>query len=165
MPLCWVPVRGGRAAERDSQLGCARRRLWRAALRVVQFVLCFLLTCIVVVPLLFVCCSVKTVLIPTHQFLPLFFPFSSALRGGEGRPRGAFLASRSSSQNRDIVPVVHMQNMLGKTVWVCPASGKGKPVRRISFAQGPGCTWWVRQKDGEVLCVPHGDLILGEQSP
>ena len=55
--------------------------------------------------------------------------------------------------------------MLGKTVWVSPASGKGKPVRGIAFAQGPGCTWWVMRKDGEVRRVPHGDLILGENSP
>ncbi|KAK4807086.1 hypothetical protein QYF61_018427 [Mycteria americana] len=51
--------------------------------------------------------------------------------------------------------------MLGKTVWVTPASGKGKPIRGIAFAQGPGCTWWVMRKDGEVRCVPQGDLILG----
>jgi len=43
----------------------------------------------------------------------------------------------------DKVPVVHMRNMLGKTVWVSPASGKCKSIRRIAFAQGPGCTWWV----------------------
>jgi len=34
----------------------------------------------------------------------------------------------------DKVLVMHMQNMLGKTVCVSPASGKGKPVRRIAFA-------------------------------
>jgi len=39
------------------------------------------------------------------------------------------------------VPVVHMNNMLGKTVWVSPASDKGKPIHGITFAQGPGCTW------------------------
>jgi len=38
------------------------------------------------------------------------------------------------------VLVVHIKNMLGKTVWVVPASGKGKPIRGIAFAQGPGCT-------------------------
>jgi len=65
----------------------------------------------------------------------------------------------------DKVPIVHMWNMMGKTVWVRPASGKGKPVRGIAFAQGPGCTWWVRRKNGEVRCIPHGDLILGENSP
>ncbi|KAK4811029.1 hypothetical protein QYF61_015733 [Mycteria americana] len=62
----------------------------------------------------------------------------------------------------DKFPVVHIKNMLGKTVWVTPASGKGKPIRGIAFAQGPGCTWWVMRKDGEVRCVPQGDLILGE---
>jgi len=66
---------------------------------------------------------------------------------------------------RDKVPVVHMRNMLGIIVWVSPASGKGKPVRGTAFAQGPGCTWWVMRKDGEVQCVPHGDLIWGENSP
>jgi len=55
-------------------------------------------------------------------------------------------------------------NMLGKTVWVSPVSGKGKPVRGTAFAQGPGCPWWVMRKDGEVRCVPHRDLILGENS-
>ena len=64
----------------------------------------------------------------------------------------------------DKVSVVHIKNMLGKTVWVTPASGKGKPIRGIAFAQGPGCTWWVMRKDGEVQCVPQGDLILGENS-
>ncbi|GAB0176375.1 hypothetical protein GRJ2_000102700 [Grus japonensis] len=64
----------------------------------------------------------------------------------------------------DKVPVVRMKNMLGKTVWVISASGKGKPICGIAFAQGPGCTWWVMRKDGEVRCVPQGDLILGENS-
>ncbi|GAB0183648.1 hypothetical protein GRJ2_000830100 [Grus japonensis] len=64
----------------------------------------------------------------------------------------------------DKVPVVRMKNMLGKTVWVIPASGKGKPICGTAFAQGPGCTWWVMRKDGEVRCVPQGDLILGENS-
>ncbi|GAB0205331.1 hypothetical protein GRJ2_002998700 [Grus japonensis] len=64
----------------------------------------------------------------------------------------------------DKVPVVRMKNMLGKTVWVIPASDKGKPISGIAFAQGPGCTWWVMRKDGEIRCVPQGDLILGENS-
>jgi len=49
----------------------------------------------------------------------------------------------------DKVLVVHMRNMLGKTVWVSPALGKGKPVCRIAFAQGPGCNWCMMLKDGE----------------
>jgi len=65
----------------------------------------------------------------------------------------------------DKVLVMHLRNMLGKPVWVSPASGKGKPVHGIAFAQGPGCTWWVMRKDEEVRCVPHGNLILSENSP
>ena len=34
----------------------------------------------------------------------------------------------------DRVPVVHTKSMLGKTVWVLPASGKGKPIRGMAFA-------------------------------
>uniref|UniRef100_A0A8C0ENN5 ribonuclease H n=1 Tax=Bubo bubo TaxID=30461 RepID=A0A8C0ENN5_BUBBB len=65
----------------------------------------------------------------------------------------------------DKVPVVRMRDLLGKMVWVRPAPGKGKPIHGIVFAQGPGCTWWVMQKDGEVRCVPQGDLIVGENTP
>jgi len=42
----------------------------------------------------------------------------------------------------DTVPVVHRKNMLGKAVWVSPASGKDKPIRRIAFPQWHGCTWF-----------------------
>jgi len=65
---------------------------------------------------------------------------------------------------RDKVPVAHMKKVLGKTVWVSPSSGKGKPIHRIAFVQGPGCTWWVMRKDGEFQCISQGDLILGENS-
>ena len=64
----------------------------------------------------------------------------------------------------DKVPVVHGKNMLGKTVWVLPASGKGKPLRGCDFAQGPGCTWWVMQKNGDVHCVPQGNLMMAERN-
>jgi len=57
-----------------------------------------------------------------------------------------------------------MKNTLGKTLWVIPAMGKGKPIRVIAFGQGPGYTWWVMQKDGQVRCVPQGYLILGANS-
>ncbi|RMC01093.1 hypothetical protein DUI87_22359 [Hirundo rustica rustica] len=62
----------------------------------------------------------------------------------------------------DKVPVVHMKSILGKTVCINPTSGKGRSIRGIVFAQGPGSTWWVMQKDGETRCVPQGDLILSE---
>lgn len=40
----------------------------------------------------------------------------------------------------DNVAVVHIKNILGKTLWVITTSGKGKPIRRITFAQGLGNT-------------------------
>ena len=64
----------------------------------------------------------------------------------------------------DKVPVVHVKSMLEKAVWVPPASGKGKPLCGTVFAQGPGCTWWAMQKNGDVQCVPQGKLMLGECS-
>ncbi|KAM6325822.1 uncharacterized protein FN964_016681 [Alca torda] len=64
----------------------------------------------------------------------------------------------------DKVPVVHERNMLGKAVWVSPTAGKGKPIRGTVFAQGPGCTWWVMMENGEVQCVPQGNLTLGENT-
>ena len=63
----------------------------------------------------------------------------------------------------DRVPVVHVK-ILGKTVWVLPAPGKGKHIHGTAFARGPGCTWWVMWEDGGVWCIPQGDLILGENS-
>ena len=57
-----------------------------------------------------------------------------------------------------------MSSMWGKTASVIPALGNGKLLCEIASAQGPGCTWWVMQKDGEVGCVPQGDLVLGEDS-
>ena len=70
----------------------------------------------------------------------------------------------SSLHTGDKVLVVHVKNMLGKAVWVLPASGKGRPLRGTVFAQGPGSTLWVMQKDEGVQCVPQGNLMLGECS-
>ena len=64
----------------------------------------------------------------------------------------------------DKVPVVHIKSTLRKAVWVLPASGKGKPFCGTVFAEGSGCTWWVMQKDGDVQCVPQGNLMAGERS-
>ena len=64
----------------------------------------------------------------------------------------------------DKVPVVHVKSMLGKAAWVLPASGKGKPLCGTVFAQRPGSTLLVMQKDGDVQCVPQGNLMLGECS-
>lgn len=48
--------------------------------------------------------------------------------------------------------------MLGKKLWIIPDSG----ICGIAFAQRLRCTWWVMREDGEVRCVPEGDLIMGE---
>lgn len=53
---------------------------------------------------------------------------------------------------------------MGNTAWVVSASGKGKHIHGIAFAQGPRHTWWVMREDREVQCVPQGDLIPGENS-
>lgn len=63
----------------------------------------------------------------------------------------------------DKVPVLHTGKWLRRSVWHSPPMGKGKPINGIVFAQGPGCTWWAMQKDGETWCVPQGDLTLGEK--
>lgn len=39
------------------------------------------------------------------------------------------------------------KNMLGKTVWVIPVSGKGKMIRETGFAQELGYVWWVMWED------------------
>lgn len=65
----------------------------------------------------------------------------------------------------DKVPVAHIRKWLGKAAWVIPPLGKGKPICGTVFAQGPGCTWWVIQKDQEIWCVPQGDLTLEENNP
>jgi len=70
VPSRWVLVGGSWRAGTHSRLRSSRWRSWRAALWVVQFVLCFPLICIVVVPVPFVCCSVK---------LPLSQPTSFCL--------------------------------------------------------------------------------------
>ncbi|KAK4829996.1 LOW QUALITY PROTEIN: hypothetical protein QYF61_008166 [Mycteria americana] len=68
-------------------------------------------------------------------------------RGSASRAGPARLKLLHAAEG-DKVPVVHIKNMLGKTVWVTPASGKGKPIHGIAFAQGPGCTWWAHKKLG-----------------
>ena len=73
-------------------------------------------------------------------------------------------ASSLHTVKGDKVSVVHVKNMLGIVVWVFPASGKGKPLHGTIFAQGPGSTWWVMQKNEDVQCGTQGNLMLGECS-
>lgn len=79
--------------------------------------------------------------------------------------RGSANPNLLHSVQEDKVPVVHVKDTLGKTVWAMPASGKGEPIRAIAFAQRSLCTWWVIVKNGEIQCVPQEDLMLGKNSP
>ena len=99
VPSCWVPMGGSWAAGTLSRLGSARRwRFRRAVLWVVRFVLCFLL---ISVSLLFLFPLFAVLLncpYPDPPVSACFFPFSSAPRRGEGRPRGVFVAGRSQTR-------------------------------------------------------------------
>ncbi|RMB91353.1 hypothetical protein DUI87_32144 [Hirundo rustica rustica] len=53
----------------------------------------------------------------------------------------------------DKVPVVHMKGILGKTVWINPTSGKGRPIHGIVFAQGPGSLVGNAKTWGNPLCT------------
>jgi len=57
----------------------------------------------------------------------------------------------------DKVPVVHMRNMLGKTLWLSPASGKAKLIRGIAFCSR---TWVYLVGDvegwGSLMCTSWG---------
>ena len=94
VPSCWVLVGGSWAGGTLSQLGSTKAVSESGS--VLGFVLCILLICIVVVPVPFVCCSVK---------LPLSWPISFCLflsillrtRRREGWPRGAFVAGHSQT--------------------------------------------------------------------
>ena len=108
VPSRWVPGRGGGgAAQRSgnwlSRLGgtrlrcCAGERLSGSC----GSLLCFLLICTVVVPV----CLFAVLLNCPYPDPPVsasFFPFSSARRRGEGRPRGAFVAGGSRNQNKQL---------------------------------------------------------------
>jgi len=92
---CWVPVRGSWATGTQSRLRSSwQRRLRRAALWVLQFVLCILLIGIVVVlfPLFAVLLNCPY---PDPPVFACFFPFSSTPQRGEGQSHGTVVASCS----------------------------------------------------------------------
>jgi len=97
-------VRGGRGGNSLAARERAAPVLSERAGLLCEFVSYFLLTCIVVVTVASVCCSVKLPLSRPTSFLPVFFPFSSAPRQGEGQPRGTFVASCSRNQNIKLAP-------------------------------------------------------------
>ena len=59
----------------------------------------------------------------------------------------------------DKVPVVHVKNMLGKAGWVCPASGKDKPLCGTFFAKRPG----YAEKQACSVCTMR-EFDVGESS-
>jgi len=83
VPSCWVPVGG--VARRELTCGSGERSAGpvRESGFVLQSVLsCFLLICIVVFPVPFVCCSVKLPLSRPTSFLPVYFHSPPHCRGG-----------------------------------------------------------------------------------
>jgi len=82
---------------------------------------------------------------------------------GSTNPAGPAQSQTVTYCRREYSPCSAHEEYVGKTVRVTPVC-KGKPIHGITSAQGPGCTCWVIHKDGEVRHVPHGDLILGENS-
>jgi len=98
VPLSWVPVGGSWEAGTHSRLGRAQRRCGlreRLSSAGLFCVFPFSVSLLLLFP--FVCCSVKLPLSRPTGFC--LFPFSSAPRRGEGRPRGAFVAGCSRNQN------------------------------------------------------------------
>jgi len=82
-----------------SRLGSSRWQSWRAALWAVQFVLCFLLFCIVVVPVPSVCCSVKLPLSQPTSFC-LFLSVLPRKPAGGGAAAWRFCCRRQPNYNR-----------------------------------------------------------------
>jgi len=98
VPSCWVPVGAIWVAGTHSQLGSAQR--WSCPGERLSGLcdLCCVFPLYVLLLLLF---PLFAVLLncpyPDPPVSACFFPFSSAPRRGEGRPRGAFVAGRSET--------------------------------------------------------------------
>jgi len=103
VPSRWVLVEGGRRSG-DSLAawgGAAPILFGRAAVWVVRFVVVFspyLYHCLLLFPLFAVLLNCPY---PDPPVSASFFPFSSARRWGEGRPRGAFFAGGSRNQDNN----------------------------------------------------------------
>lgn len=81
---------------------------------------------------------------------------------GTGQQAGPAQSKLVYTIVRDKVPIVHLEIILRKPLWVIPDSGRGKCICGTAFNQG--WTSQVVQKDEEVHCVPQRDLILDENS-
>jgi len=91
---CWVLVGGSWAAGTLSRLRSARRQCGRTTLWVVWFVFASSVSLLFLFPLFAVLLNFPY---PNPPVSACFLPFSFAPRRGEGRPRGAFVASRSQT--------------------------------------------------------------------
>jgi len=102
--MCSHGLRWGGAARRELTCGSGARGTSpvRESGSVLWSVLsCFLLICIVVVPVFPLFAVLLNCLYPDPPVSACFFPFSSTPRRGEGRPRGAFVAGGSRNENSD----------------------------------------------------------------
>ena len=101
VPSCWVPVGGswGDGKALAAREGRAAVRSGRAALWVVRFVSCFLLICIIVVPIPFDCCSVKLPLSRPTSFC-LFLSILLRTPAGGGVAAWLFCCQLQPNQNR-----------------------------------------------------------------
>jgi len=107
VPSRWVPVGGSWAAGTLSRLGSTRQRSGLGERLSGLCGLCCILSLSVSLLFLF---PLFAVLLncpyPDPPVSACFFPFSSAPRQGEGRPRGAFVAGRSQTIILNLVPNV-----------------------------------------------------------
>ena len=124
VPSCWDLVGGSGL---PGTLSWLRSRgagpVWdRTALWVVRFVLCFLLICIVVVSVPFVCCSVKLHLSRPTSFC-LFLSILLRTPAGVCQPRGAFVAGRSQTRTDG--------TSCASVCARCPLSCPWAPLKRV----------------------------------
>jgi len=120
VPSCGVPVGRSWGAGTHSRLGSSRRWSWRVALWVVQFVLCFLLICIVVVTVPFVCCSVKLPLsLPTSFCLFLSILLHTPVGGGVAVWRFCYWPqpNQNKSYLKNIWAILYKQISDTKNCW------------------------------------------------
>jgi len=110
VPSCWVPVGGSWGAGTHSRLWSAQRRCGPGERAGLFCGLCsaglfcvfpFSVSLLFLFPLFAVLLNCPY---PDPPVSACFFPFSSAPRHGEGRPRGAFVAGGSRNQNNGLQP-------------------------------------------------------------
>ena len=109
----WVPVGGARRREGTRGLGgrsagpVSGERLSGLHCSL----LCFLLICIVGVPVFPLFAVLLNCPYPDPPVSACFFPFSSAPRRGEGRLRGAFVASCSQNKNTHLAVILRPSHL------------------------------------------------------